>query len=38
MISAEELMNIKVVKLIKIYNFYFGHSSLHKVVVNIVHK
>ena len=25
MISAEEVMNIKVVELIKIYNFHFGH-------------
>jgi len=25
MISVEEVMNIKVVQLLKIYNFYFSH-------------
>ena len=28
MISNEKVMNIKVVQLIKIYNFYFGHLSM----------
>ena len=28
MISAEKVMNIKVVELIKIYNFYFDHFSI----------
>ena len=35
--SALKIMNIKVVELIKIYNFYFGHFSSDKVVVYIVH-
>jgi hypothetical protein len=35
MISAKKVMNIKVEELIKTYNFYFGHSSFHKVVANI---
>ena len=30
MISAEEVMNIKVVELIKIYNFYFGHFFIRQ--------
>jgi hypothetical protein len=31
-------MNIKVVELIKIYNFYFGHFSIWQSDSNIVHK
>jgi hypothetical protein len=30
MISAEEVMNIKVVELFKIYNFYFGHFFIRQ--------
>ena len=29
-ISAEKVMNIKVLELIKIYNFYFGHLSIRQ--------
>ena len=28
MISAEKVMKVKVIELIKIYNFYFGHFSV----------
>jgi hypothetical protein len=38
MISAEKVMNIKVVQLIKIYNVYFGHLFIRKTDSNIVHK
>ena len=38
MISAKKLMNIKVVELIKIYNFYFGHLFIRDCGSNIVHK
>jgi hypothetical protein len=30
MISIEEVINIKVVELIKIYNFYFGHFFIRR--------
>ena len=30
MISAKKIMNIKVVELIKIYNFYFGHFFIRQ--------
>ena len=30
MISAEKIMNIKVVELNKIYNFYFGHLFIRQ--------
>jgi hypothetical protein len=33
MILVEKVMNIKVVELIKIYNFYFGCFFIYKVVV-----
>jgi hypothetical protein len=32
MISAKKVMNIKVVELIKIYNFYFGHFFISQSV------
>jgi hypothetical protein len=38
MTSAEKVMNIKVVELIKIYNFYFGHFFIRQSGSNIVHK
>jgi hypothetical protein len=38
MISAKEVMNIKVVELIMIYNFYFGHFFIGQNVVNIIYK
>ena len=38
MISDEKVMNIKVVRLIKIYNFYFGHFFIRQCDSNIVHK
>jgi hypothetical protein len=38
MISAEKVMNIKVVELIKIYNFYFDHLFIRQSDSNIVHK
>jgi hypothetical protein len=38
MISAEKLMNIKVVQLIKIYNFYFGYLFIRQSDSNIIHK
>jgi hypothetical protein len=38
MISAKKLMNIKVVELIKIYNFYFGHLFIRQNDNNIVNK
>jgi hypothetical protein len=37
MISAEEVMNLKV-KVLKIYNFYFGHFSYDKVVISWICK
>jgi hypothetical protein len=36
MISAEKVMNIKVVELIKIYNFYFGYFFILQSGSNIV--
>ena len=38
MISTEKIMNIKVVVLIKIYNFCFGHFFIRQSGSNIVHK
>ena len=38
MISAANVINNKVVELIKVYNFYFDHFSPDKVVVYIVYK
>jgi hypothetical protein len=38
MISSEKAMNIKVVELIKIYNFYFGYLFIRQSDSNIVHK
>jgi hypothetical protein len=38
MISDEKVMNIKVVELIKIYTFYFGHLFIQWNDSNIVHK
>jgi uncharacterized protein YhbP (UPF0306 family) len=38
MISAEKVMNIKVVQLVKIYNVYFGHLFIRQTDSNIVHK
>ena len=38
MVSAEKVTNIKVVQLIKIYNFYFGHLFIRQNNSNIVHK
>jgi hypothetical protein len=38
MISAEKVMNIKVVEPTKIYNFYFGHFFIWQSGSNIVHK
>ena len=38
MILAEKVMNIKVVELIKIYNFYFDHFFIRQSGSNIVHK
>jgi hypothetical protein len=38
MISAEKVMNIKVVELIKIYNFYFDHFFIQQSGSNIAHK
>jgi len=38
MTSAEKVINIKVVELIKIYNFYFGHLFIRQNDSNIVHK
>ena len=35
MISAEEVMNIKVIELIKIYNFYFGHLFIRHSGSNV---
>jgi hypothetical protein len=35
MISTEKVMNIKVVELIKIYNFYFGHFFIRQNGSNI---
>jgi hypothetical protein len=37
MISVEKVMNIKVVEIIKIYNFYFGHFFIRQSDNNIVH-
>jgi hypothetical protein len=34
---SKKIMNIKVVELIKIYNFYFGHLIIHQSDNNIVH-
>ena len=36
MISAKKLMNVKVVELIKIYNFYFGHLFIRQSGSNFV--
>jgi len=38
MILAEKVMNTKVVELIKIYNFYFGHLFIRQSDNTIVHK
>jgi len=38
MISAKKVVNIKVVQLVKIYNFYFGHFFIQQNDCNIVHK
>jgi hypothetical protein len=38
MISVEKVINIKVVELIKIYNFYFGHFFIRQSGNNIIHK
>ena len=38
MISAEKVMNIKVVEIIKIYNFYFGHFFIRQSGSSIVLK
>jgi hypothetical protein len=38
MILAEEVKNIKVTELIKIYYFYFGHFFIQQSDSNIVHK
>ena len=38
MMSAEKVINIKVVQLIKIYNSYFGHLFIRQSDSNIVHK
>jgi len=38
MISAKKVMKIKVVELIKIYNFYFGHLFTRQSYSNFIHK
>jgi hypothetical protein len=38
MISAEKVIANKIVELIKIYNFYFGHFFIWESGSNIVHK
>jgi hypothetical protein len=38
MVSAEEVMNIKVEELIKIYYFYFSYFFIRQSDSNIVHK
>jgi hypothetical protein len=38
MISTEKVMNIKVVELIEIYNFYVSHFFIRQSNSNIVHK
>jgi hypothetical protein len=38
MISAKKVMNIKVIELIKIYNFYFDYLFIQQSDSNIVHK
>ena len=38
MISAEKIINIKVVELINIYSFYFGHLFIQQSDSNIVNK
>ena len=38
MILAEKVINNKVVELIKLYNFYFGHFFIRESGSNIVHK
>ena len=38
MISAKKVMKIKVVELIKIYNFYFGHLFIRQSYSNLIHK
>ena len=38
MVLAEKVINNKVVELIKIYNFYFGHFFIRENDSNIVHK
>jgi hypothetical protein len=38
MISSEKAMNIKVVELIKIYNFYFGYLFIWQSDSNIIDK
>jgi hypothetical protein len=38
MISPEKIMNLKVIELIKIYNFYSGHFFIRQSGSKIVHK
>jgi hypothetical protein len=38
MISAEKVISNKVVELIKIYHFYFGHFFIGESSSNIIHK
>jgi len=38
MILAGKVMNIKVIELIKIYNFYFSHLFVWDCCGNIIHK
>ena len=38
MVSAEKVSNNKVIELIKIYNFYFGHFFIRESGSNTVHK
>jgi len=38
MILGDKVMNIQVVQLIKIYNFYSGHLFIRQSNSNIVHK
>ncbi len=38
MISAEKVMNTKVVELIEIYKFYFGHLFIQQSDSNVDHK
>jgi hypothetical protein len=38
MILAEKVMNIKVVELIKVYNYYFGHFFVRQSGSKIIYK